>query len=67
MGTHKGDPLGRALFALAHFKGLHSIANIYFFCLFPSIIDDTHIISPPSIVSSPCEQFQTNSKLNSMR
>ncbi len=27
MGTHQGDPLGGALFALTHFKALHSIAN----------------------------------------
>jgi hypothetical protein len=27
MGTRQGDPLGGALFTLAHFRALHSIAN----------------------------------------
>jgi hypothetical protein len=59
MGTHQGDPLGGALFVLAHFKALHSIANFFPFCLFPSIVDDIHIINPPSIVSSTYKHFQT--------
>jgi hypothetical protein len=46
MGTHQGDPLKGALFALAHFMALHSIINHFPSCLFPSIIDDIHIISP---------------------
>ncbi len=46
MGTHQGDPLRKALFALAHFKALHFVANHFPFCLFPSIANDTHIIGP---------------------
>jgi hypothetical protein len=52
MGTHQGDPWGGALFALTHFKVLCYAVNYFFSCLFPSIVDDTHIISPLSIVSS---------------
>ncbi len=44
MGTYRGDPLGGALFALAHFKALHFIVSHFSSCLFPSIVDDTHII-----------------------
>jgi len=44
MGIHQGDPLGRALFVLAHLKALHSINNHFPSYLFPSITDDTHII-----------------------
>jgi hypothetical protein len=51
MGTHQGDPLGWALFALTHFRALRSIANDFLSCLFPSIIDDIHIIGPLSIIS----------------
>jgi hypothetical protein len=57
MGTHQGDPLGGALFALAHFKALHSIINHFFSCLFPSIVNDIHTIGPPSIVTSTYEHF----------
>jgi hypothetical protein len=59
MGTHQGDFLGRALFVLAHFRALRSIANHFHSYLFPSIADDIHIISPFSIVSFAYEHFQT--------
>jgi len=51
--NHEGDvivipstmgTLGGALFALAHFKALHFTVNHFSSCLFPSIVDDTHII-----------------------
>jgi hypothetical protein len=58
MGTHQGDPLGRALFSLTHFKALCSITNHFPFCLFPSIGNDTHIINLLSIVSSAYEHFK---------
>jgi hypothetical protein len=58
MGTCQGDPWGRALFALTHFKVLPSIANHFLSCLFPSIVNDTHIIGPFSIEST-YEHFQT--------
>jgi hypothetical protein len=57
--TQQGGPLGRALFILAHFRALCSIANRFPSYVFPPIIDDTHIIGPPSIVSSPYEHFQS--------
>jgi hypothetical protein len=60
MGTHQGDLLGRALFALAHFKALCSITSHFPSCLFPSIVDDIHIIGPPSII------YMNISRLNSM-
>jgi hypothetical protein len=46
MGTHEGDPLGGALFALAHFRALCSIARHFLFYLFPFITNDKHIIGP---------------------
>jgi hypothetical protein len=59
MGTRQGGPLGGALFVLAHFRALCFIINHFFSYVFPSIVDDTHIIGPPSIISSPYEHFQT--------
>jgi len=50
MGTRQGEPLGKTLFALAHFKALHSTINCFLSYLFPSIVDDIHIIGPLSIV-----------------
>jgi len=46
MGTRQGDLLKGALFALAHLKALHFTINHFPSCLFPSIINDTHIITP---------------------
>ncbi len=57
MGTCQGDPLGGALFALIHLKALHSTSSHFPSFLFPSIINDIHIIGPPSIVSSMYEHF----------
>jgi len=37
MGTHQGDPLQGALFALAHFRALDSTINHFPSCLFPSM------------------------------
>jgi hypothetical protein len=58
MRTYQGDLLGRALFAIAHFKVLLFIISRFLFCLFPSITDDTNIINPPLIVSFAYEHFQ---------
>ncbi len=59
MGTHiKVIPWEMELFVLTHFKVLFSIANCFLSCLFPSIANDIHIISLPSIVSFAYEHFQ---------
>jgi hypothetical protein len=57
MGTHQNDPLGGALFILTHFKALRSIINIFPSCLFPSIVNDIHIIGALFIVLSTYEHF----------
>jgi hypothetical protein len=44
--TQHGDPLGVVLFALAHFRALHSIATTHLTCVFPSLANDTHMIGP---------------------
>ncbi len=64
MGTCQNDPLKRALFTLAHFKALRFITNHFPSCLFSSIANDTHIISPPFIISSTYEHFKI--KLNAI-
>ncbi len=56
--NHQGDPLGGALFTLAHFTTFHSIISHFPSYLFSSIANDTHIICPPSIVSFAYEHFQ---------
>ncbi len=60
MGIRQGDPLGRALFTLAHFKTLCFIVNHFPSYLFPYIINDTHIINPFSIVSLHMNIFKPN-------
>jgi len=63
MGIHQGDPLGGALFALAHLKALRSTTNHFPYCLFPSIANDIHIIGPPPLYPMYMNTF----KLNYMR
>jgi putative effector of murein hydrolase len=58
MGTHQSDPLGGALFALTHFRALCFTTSHFPFYLFPSIINDNHIIAMLSIVSFTYEHFQ---------
>jgi hypothetical protein len=69
MGTHQSDPwAGQGVgesFILAHFKALQLTANHFTSCLFPSIVNDIHIIGHPSIVLSIYEHFQT--KLHAIR
>jgi hypothetical protein len=59
MGTCQGDLLGGALFTLVHFRALRSTTSHFPSCLFPSIVDDIHIICPSFIISSTYEHFQT--------
>jgi hypothetical protein len=59
MGTHQGDLLKGALFALIHLRALYFATSHFPSCLFPSMIVDIHIIDPPSIVSFAYENFQT--------
>ncbi len=59
MGIRQGDALRGALFTLIHFKALCFIVSHFLFCLFPSIIDDIHIIGPLSIVLFVYEHFKT--------
>lgn len=44
------DPFGGALFALAHLRVVHLITTTHATCVFPSLIDDTHIVGPISNV-----------------
>jgi len=48
---------GGALFALTHFRALCCTVSHFPSCLFPFIIDDTHIIGPLLIVSSTYKHF----------
>ncbi len=58
MGTRQHDRLkGGALFVLAHFRALRSIASHFPSCLFPSILNDIHMIGPLLIVSFAYEHF----------
>jgi hypothetical protein len=51
---------GGALFVLAHFRALRSITSHFPSCLFPSIIDDAHIIGLPLVVSFAYEHLRPN-------
>jgi hypothetical protein len=48
MGICQNHFLGKALFALTHFRALHFTINHFPSYIFPSIINNTHIINPPS-------------------
>ncbi|KAL2633222.1 hypothetical protein R1flu_004701 [Riccia fluitans] len=45
-GIHQGDPLGGALFTLAHLHALRTMASEHPLCLFLSLANVTHIVGP---------------------
>ncbi len=51
IGTYQGDPLGGPFFALIHFRAFHNLTALFPSCLFPSIVDYTHIIGPAFVLS----------------
>jgi hypothetical protein len=46
-----GDPLGGVLFALIHLHALCPIVVTHPTCVFPSLVDDTHIVGLASNVA----------------
>jgi len=49
--------VGGPLFVLAHFRALCSTSSHFLFFLFPSIVDDIHIIGTPLNIASTYEHF----------
>jgi hypothetical protein len=60
METHQGDPLGRAIFALTHFKALCFTTSHFPSYLFSSIANDTHIINPLQLYHLHTNIFKPN-------
>ncbi len=50
--------LGRGTIRISHFRALRSTTSHFPACLFLSIMDDIHIIVPPSIVSFTYEHLK---------
>jgi hypothetical protein len=50
LGTWQGDPLGGMLFALAHLWIFRPTVATHLTCVFPSLMDDTHVTCPTSDV-----------------
>jgi len=44
--TQQGEPLGGMLFTLIHFRIFRHIATTHLTCVFPLLVNDTHIICP---------------------
>jgi hypothetical protein len=57
--TCQGDPLDGLLFALTHFHAFHNLVMHFPSYLFPSIIDDTHIIGLVLVVSWAFHHFSS--------
>jgi hypothetical protein len=60
MGTRQGDPSRGALFALAHLRALKFTASHFPSCLFPSIVNDIHIIDPLPLYPLHMNSFKLN-------
>ncbi len=50
LGTQQGDPLVGVLFVLVHLFVLRPIAITHPICVFPVLVDDTHIVGLTSYV-----------------
>jgi hypothetical protein len=57
MGTRQGVLLVKPFFALIHFCVLCCFSRVFLFCLFPSLVDDTHIFSPAHVVTLAFDHF----------
>jgi hypothetical protein len=58
-GTKQGDPLGGPLFDLAHYwTFLKTIARAFNY-IFPSLVDNTHIVGPMSEISRGFDHLST--------
>jgi hypothetical protein len=58
-GTRQGDPLGVPLFPLAHYQTpLETIVRAPN-CVFPSLVDDTHIVGPMNEFSCTFDHLLT--------
>jgi hypothetical protein len=44
--SQQGDPPRGALFALPHLHTLHPTTTTHPTCVFPSLVDDTHMVGP---------------------
>ncbi len=51
LGMKQGDTLGCALLALAHYRTLLKTIAWTPSCVFPSLVDDTHIVGPMSEIA----------------
>jgi len=51
IGLHYDNLFIRPLFAFAHFCVLHCYSNVFPSFLFPSLVDDTHILDLASIIT----------------
>jgi hypothetical protein len=60
MRTRHGDLLRGALFALAHLRALRSTTSHFPSYLFPSIIDNIHIIHPTPLYPLHMNIFKQN-------
>jgi hypothetical protein len=50
VGTHQGDQFIKPLFALAYFRALQTSFIVFPSCLFPSLVDDFHILGLTSLI-----------------
>lgn len=48
--THQGDPIGGALFAMAHLRAIRALSTTFPGCMFLSIGDDTDIVGLTPLV-----------------
>jgi hypothetical protein len=61
--THQTDLLGNYIFTLIHFHNFCSEVNLFQSCLFPCIVDDTHIIGPILVIFQAIHHFSSHLNL----
>jgi hypothetical protein len=57
MGICQGGLVARPFFALAHFLAFHYSLKVFLSCLFPSLANQTHILSPAHVISLIIHHF----------
>ncbi len=67
LGTRRGDPLGGILCALAHYKTFLETITRAPSCVFPSLVNNTHIMGPVSEVVFAFDHLSTQLALVGLR
>ncbi len=67
LGTKQGDPLKSLLFVLAHYRALLKTITHAPSCIFPPLVNNTHIVGPLNEITHTFDHLSTQLTLIGLR